>query len=461
MAATDLTGAAPPVRPQAGTARAFSTWLWPAIFWVGALAALAPWAAHSAAGFVSAPLLGMAKMAGLLAGYLVAVQLILMSRVLETRLISVWHRRLGAAVFAFITAHIVFSTVGHAAGKSLAAQTLTFIYGYPWLLAAYVGTALIVMIGLTSIRALKRRMRYETWYYLHLYAYLGTALAFAHTVTISTDIVGVAKAFWIALYGTAVVLAVWRRIVRPARLAVRHGFRVSQVVQETPDVSSIHIGGRRMREFRIRPGQFLWLRFLTRDGWGQAHPFSLSAAPDGRHLRVTVKALGDHTRGLQDVQVGTRVVVEGPYGSFTIRSRANDRVLMIAAGIGITPIRALMEEMPPGTVVVYRARSEKEVVFREELEKLARDRDARLVYVLDEDAMTDGHPPTGGRADGEGDGRRLPEVLTAPGLARLAPGIAERDVYLCGPPGLVRRVGAELRKAGVRDRHVHLDPFEL
>ncbi|GII55660.1 ferric reductase [Planotetraspora thailandica] len=429
------------------------TWLWPAIFWAGAVAALAPWAFNSAAGFASAPLLGMAKIAGLIAGYLVAVQLILMSRVLETQLIAVWHRRLGGAVFAFITAHIVFSTVGHAAGRSLGAQTLTFIYDYPWLLAAYVGTALIVMIGLTSIRAFKRRMRYETWYYLHLYAYLGTALAFAHTVTISTDIVGAAKAFWIALYGTAVALAVWRRIIRPGRLAVRHGFRVSQVVQETPDVTSIHIGGRRMQEFQIRPGQFLWLRFLTRDGWGQAHPFSLSAAPDGHSLRVTVKALGDHTRGLQDVRVGTRVIVEGPYGSFT--TRHGKTVLMIAAGIGITPIRALMEEMPPGTVVIYRARSEKEVVFREELDTLARTRNARMVYVLDEDVRTPSSDGTGG------DGRGLPDALTAPGLTRLTPGIEERDVFLCGPPGLVRRVGAELRKAGVRDRHVHLDPFEL
>ncbi|WP_203976354.1 ferredoxin reductase family protein [Planotetraspora silvatica] len=458
MAHTDLTGAAPADRSRAGTARASTTWLWPAIFWLGAAAALVPWAVHSGGRFAADPLVGTGRLAGMLAGYLIAVQLILMSRVLDTRLISVWHRRLGAAVFAFITAHIVFSTVGHAAGRSLADQTMRFVYDYPWLLAAYVGTALIVMIGLTSIRAIKRRMRYETWYYLHLYAYLGTALAFAHTIMISTDIKGIARVSWIVLYGTALTLAVWRRIVRPARLVARHGFRVSDVVRETPDVTSIHIGGRRMREFQVQPGQFLWLRFLTRSDWGQAHPFSLSAAPDGRRLRVTVKALGDHTRGLQEVRVGTRVVVEGPYGSFTAGARVNKDVLMIAAGIGITPIRALLEEMPPGTVVLYRARTDSEVVFRDELDELARSRGARLVYLLDDDGRENG-----GRSDahGDADGRHIPEELTAPGLARLVPGIGNRDVYLCGPPGLVRRVHAELRKAGVRDRHVHHDPFEL
>ncbi|GAA4571039.1 ferredoxin reductase family protein [Planotetraspora kaengkrachanensis] len=454
MAHTEVTGPDPAGRPRAGKARASTTWLWPAIFWGGAAMALVPWAVRSGHRFAADPLIGTGRVAGILAGYLIAVQLILMSRVLDTRLLSVWHRRLGAAVFAFITVHIVFSTVGHAAGRSLADQTLRFLYGYPWLLAAYVGTALIVMIGLTSIRAIKRRMRYETWYYLHLYAYLGTALAFAHTIMISTDIKGIARVFWIALYGTALTLAVWRRIVRPVMLATRHGFRVSDVVQETPDVTSIHIGGRRMREFRVEPGQFLWLRFLTRNDWGQAHPFSLSAAPDGHRLRVTVKALGDHTRGLQEVAVGTRVVVEGPYGSFTAGSRANKDVLMIAAGIGITPIRALLEEMPPGTVVLYRARSESEIVFRDELDELARSRGARLVYLLD-GAGQDGGAPV------DADGRRVPEELTAPGLARLVPGIGDRDVYLCGPPDLVHRVTAELRRAGVRDRHIHHDPFEL
>ncbi|MEZ0074838.1 ferric reductase-like transmembrane domain-containing protein [Planotetraspora sp. GP83] len=485
MGPTDLTGAAPPVHSWTGTARASMTWRWPALLWSGAAAVLASWAVHAHGDLASAPVTAVGRLTGLLAGYLIAIQLILMSRAPDTRIVSLWHRRLGGMIFTLVCAHIVFTTMGYAAGAGLAGQTMTFIESYPWLLAAYAGTALLVMAGLTSVRAIKRRLRYETWYYLHLYAYLGTALAFAHTITISTDIVGAAKALWLALYGTALAMAVWRRIARPVALAARHGFRVSRVVRETPDVTSIHIGGRRMREFAARPGQFVRLRFLTREGWWQAHPFSLSAAPDGCGLRVTVKALGDHTRELRSVPVGTRVLVDGPYGGFTAASRLNDKVLMIAAGIGITPIRALLEEMPPGTVVVYRARSEKEVVFRDELDELARTRGAQLVYLLGEDHLPDGnHSADGNSAGGHSAGghspdgdhlrggdrhlavgtsghRRVTEALTAPGLARLVPDMRSRDVFLCGPPGLVRHLRAELRKAGLLDRHVHVDCFEL
>lgn len=444
MPTSTPTREATPLSPRPGTARARATWLWPAVFWAGAGAVLAPWALNSASEFTTDPVTGIGRVAGLLAGYLIAVQLILMSRLVDGHRVPAWHRRIGGAVFAFLMAHMVFITVGYAAGGSVVDQTVGFIESYPWLLAAYAGTALLVMIGLTSIRAVKRRMKYETWYYVHLYAYLGAALAFAHTITVSADITGVARLLWVALYGAALALAVWGRIVRPLRLTLRHGFRVSHVVPETADVTSVHIGARRMRGFPAKPGQFFRFRFLTRDGWWQAHPFSLSAAPGPHGLRVTVKALGDHTRALRDLPVGTRVLVEGPYGDFTADSRVNDKVLMIAAGIGITPIRALLEEMPSGTVVLYRARSEQEIVLREELDELASLRGAHVLYVLG--------------------GHRDPNALaafTSSGLKRLVPDIETRDVFLCGPPGLVQHLRGELRKAGVHDRHVHLDPFEL
>ena len=112
------------------------------------------------------------------------------------------------------------------------------------------------------------------------------------------------------------------------------------------DVRSRHAGG-----------QFLQWRFLRRGLWWQAHPYSLSAAPSGRHLRITVKDLGDHSRALARLRPGTRVAIEGPYGAFTAGARRGDRVLLIGAGVGITPIRALLQELPRGTdvVVVLRA----------------------------------------------------------------------------------------------------------
>jgi predicted ferric reductase len=337
---------------------------------------------------------------------------------------------------------VAFVTFGYAdaAATGVAAQTWSFVRSYPWLLAAYAATLLLTLIGLTSIRAIKARMRYETWYHTHLYAYLAAALAFAHQITVSADLTGAARWGWIALYATVLALAVWGRIVQPLRLTFRHRFRVSHVVPEAPGVSSIHLAGRRMRELAVKPGQFLRFRFLTRDGWWQAHPFSLSAAPHERGLRITVKALGDHTRDLQTLPVGTRVVVDGPYGGFTADAATSDRTLLVAAGIGITPVRALLEDLPAGperTVLIYRARDRDDLVFREELEELAGARGAHLVYLLGDDRV---------RLDRQ-------QVL------RLVPDVAERDAFVCGPPGLVSHLQQTLRGLGVR--RIHLDPFEL
>jgi predicted ferric reductase len=145
---------------------------------------------------------------------------------------------------------------------------------------------------------------------------------------------------------------------------------------------SIYVNGRRIEDLDARAGQYFRWRFVARGCWWQAHPFSLSAAPNGRWLRLTVKAVGNHTRSLAGLTPGTRVIAEGPWGVFTAEHRRRPAALLIAGGSGIAPIRALLEELPVGTIVVYRASALDEIVFRDELEWLAAQRSARLWFVL-------------------------------------------------------------------------------
>jgi ferredoxin-NADP reductase len=213
------------------------------------------------------------------------------------------------------------------------------------------------------------------------------------------------------------------------------------VVEEAPGVVSIEITGRELDRLGAQPGQFFLWRFLTRGRWWQAHPFSLSAPPGDRSLRITVKDSGDFTSGLSALRPGTRVLAEGPYGSFTAHARRRPRVALIAGGAGITPIRALLETMPagPGDVaLVYRAPREEDIVFRDELERLARVRGADLHFVV------------GPACE-----------LSRETLARLVPDIAERDAYVCGPPGMVDATRASLTAAGVPGRHVFSERFAL
>ncbi len=139
------------------------------------------------------------------------------------------------------------------------------------------------------------------------------------------------------------------------------GLRVVAVTPAGPDAVTIEIEGHHLNELRAEAGQFFRWRFMTPDHWGSAHPFSLSAPPTDRRLRLTVKALGAGTRKLQNLEVGTRVVAEGPYGALTAGRRTQADVLLIAGGVGITRLRALFETIPLATdddlVLLYRARS--------------------------------------------------------------------------------------------------------
>ena len=139
------------------------------------------------------------------------------------------------------------------------------------------------------------------------------------------------------------------------------------------------------------------------------------------------------------------MIAEGPYGNLTARRGTRRRVLLIAGGVGITPLRSLIETLPagPGDItLLYRATTEKELLFRTELDELARSRGIDVRYLL-------------GRRDKE------PSPLSAPHLRRHVPDLANRDVYLCGPPGMMNTATTSLRSLGVRRSQIHSERFEL
>jgi predicted ferric reductase len=393
------------------------------------------------------------RICGLVGGYLLLAQVLLMSRVgwlerwVASHTLRIWHRELGSAVLVLILCHVALAIVAYAGEQRMPVIHAAWfmITTFTDMISALVATVLLVTTALLAIRAVRRRIRYELWYYLHLSAYLTVVLGYGHQFATGKELRhGFGRWYWAALYLVVLGCLVWGRIINPVVLNLRHRFRVIDVRSEGADMVSLYISGRRLPDLRVRAGQYFRWRFLTKGRWWQSHPFSLSAAPNGEWLRLTVKRVGDHTSELAYLRPGVRVLAEGPSGAFTADRRVKPRALLIAAGSGIAPIRALLEDLPHGTAVIYRASTRDEVVFREELDWLARERGATIWYVL------------GSRHD------PWPRhVFSRRGLRELVPDIRRRDVYLCGPQGLAADSLRILRRMRMPRRQIHLDPFEF
>jgi len=310
------------------------------------------------------------------------------------------------------------------------------------MITATVGTALLVVVGLTSVVIARRRLPYEWWYAIHLTAYAGIALAWFHQIPTGNELAvdELAANYWRALYIVTLGAVVVFRVAVPVVNALRFRLRVAEVVPEGRDAVSVRLTGRRLDRLGARPGQFFLWRFLTRGRWWESHPYSLSQAPDGCSLRMTAKAVGEYSRGLRELPVGTRAVTEGPFGVFTSDARRCEKTLLIAGGIGITPIRALLEELDGDTVVLYRVIEPEDALFADELRQLR----ARVEIVA------------GDHADEQGRNLLSPEHLR-----ELVPDIAERDVFVSGPPGMVNAIENNGRRAGVPRRQVHSERFAL
>ncbi|MDX6208648.1 MAG: hypothetical protein QOE24_1039 [Frankiales bacterium] len=420
------------------------------LWWHDTTSMSGPGAATTAAG----------RLAGLLGTYLCLVQVLLMARLpwFERAVgfdrLAAWHRGLGTNTVLLLVLHVILISAGYgmAAHTNAAASGWHILFHYPDMLKALAGMALFGLVAVVSARTMRAKLSYEAWYWLHLTTYVAIALAFWHQISTGADFVGhrFNRLLWIALYvGVAGAIVVFR-LGSPVRAWFAHRMIVDRVVVEGPGVVSVWIRGHHLEELGAQAGHFLLWRFVTPGHLWSAHPYSLSATPRGQHLRITVKAAGDHSRSLAKLHHGTPVLAEGPFGHFTGDRRELPRTLLIAGGSGIAPIRALAEEFllstrpPAGSVVlIYRASRAVDLVLRHELEALAQQYGLVVHYLV---------------------GRRRDigyDPLDARSLGALVPDLRRRDIYVCGPPGMTHRVLSSLSRLKVAPRQVHAEEFVL
>jgi predicted ferric reductase len=433
--------------------------------WCSMLAVVALWVAGGgvqALAQMGSGLTSIGRLSGLVASDLLLIQVLLMARIplVEKAFgqdeLARRHRWVGFSSFNLMLVHVVAITLGYAATtpKGLWGTIVDFVLHYPAMLLALAGTVALVGVTVTSIRAARRKLRYESWHLIHLYAYLGVGLALPHQLWTGKEFLTspVATAYWWSLWAAAAGSVLIWRVGQPLWRSLRHQLVVEEVRAESDTVTTVVMRGRNLHRLPVRSGQFLQWRFLDGPGSTRAHPYSLSAAPDGRTLRITAAHLGDGSAGLRSLRPGTKVLFEGPYGRLHEGVRTRRKVLLMASGIGITPMRALLEDLDqrPGDVtLVYRARSDEDRILLDELSTLAGSHQARFFVV------------TGRRATDRDSWlpQHAAHVGDVEALRQLVPELADHDVFICGSPGWMDAAERAVIGAGVSPQHIHIERF--
>lgn len=364
------------------------------------------------------------------------------------------HRSLGKPALYLLLAHGVLLLIGYgmSAGINPIAEVGAML-ALPDMPLAFIGLGLLIAVVVTSLVAVRRRFSYEAWHLVHLLSYAAVLFALPHQLSVGGVLAEgtVQRAYWISLYVLAFGAILTYRFVEPVVSSLRHRIRVDRVESLSPGVASIHFNGRNLRLLGTVGGQFYVWRFWTGRTWWHSHPISLSAIPTDTSARITVRELGAGSGRISSIRAGTAVSIEGPYGLFTDAARTSPKLAIVAAGIGITPVRALLEQsnLAPGeATILLRASTRSETYLWDEIAELAAAKGATLYTMI------------GGRSTiaptwmPEADARR---GVT---LASVFPHLTESDLYICGPTPWLDLVEAAAKTAGTSAHQLHTERFD-
>ena len=405
-------------------------------------------------------LVGLGVACGYVGLSIMTIQFSLISRVKSVSaafgqdVLERFHREMGYVAAGFVIAHPILLMLG----------------GYPWALfnPFWEGNlsmwrwgvislyGLGLLIGLATFRKILR-LPYEWWQWSHAgLATLAVCFALMHVFIVGNYSDSIAmRGLW-ALYAMNFFgLALWYRIIRPFQ-QWRRPWCVVDNIAEHGDAHTLVLHPDGHQGFAFEPGQFAWLTLGRTPFHFQQHPISISSSAEigvGGKIAFTIKALGDWSaKVVPAIQPGTCLWVDGPYGVFSPDLQQGPGFVLIAGGIGITPLRSMCETLADRqdlrpVILFYGCGDYEGLTFREQLDALSLRMNLKIVYVLE-------------RPDASWQGER--GFMTADLLRRhLPPQYRRFQYFVCGPPALMKAMERTLPAMGVPQELVHTERFDL
>lgn len=406
---------------------------------------------------------GINRVSALIATSLLIVHVALVARIpwIESVLgldkLTVAHKKLGKPILYLLLLHLFAAAMNYALideigiGQALVYLSTNFLS----VGLAAASLVLFLVVVFSSIRLARKKLSYESWYLVHMLSYAAIFLSIPHQYEFGTDFLNqpLLQTYFTLLYVFVGANLVWFRLLQPLVLSLVANLKVAAVQPDANRTTSITIGGRGVQRLGAEAGQFFLLRVMTWAQWWRPHPFSVSSAPSDV-IRFTVGNRGDDTALLQEIEPGTRVILEGPFGVFSESKRTKQHVTLLAAGIGVAPIRALAESLAaePGDVtVIYRLTDNSDAALLAEVERICHERGHFLHLVKGPRTQSGSFLPD--QAVGE---RQKPDYVR---LLELSPLLKESDVYVCGPSGWSASVKHALEELGLPKYQLHLEEF--
>lgn len=379
-----------------------------------------------------------------LVGLILAARVPWMERSLGLDRVLIWHRIAGDTMGILLGVHVFTSLMAEMPLRGGLWSTIRDMTGRePYMGLASIGSLIIALVVISSLKSIRNRLSYETWYLMHLTAYVGIVISYSHQITLGSLLSGdrLIRFLWGILFVYVIVLVVlarWTEVIS----SIRKPLRVVNIQQETHDTVSVVLGGPNIKNFSGEAGQFIMVRMLKRGLWWKNNPYSLSAAPTTDGMRITVKDRGDASAALFGLRIGDRVAVEGPYGIATPEIFEGSRPLFIAGGVGVTPVRAMLESLPTNSrpLVLLRARTVEEIPHYKEICNLTDSRNGEIRLVLGRTAQLKARDPF------------APKILTA-----LVPDLHRCVAFVCGPTSLTFAARKGLKEAGLENSRIHLE----
>lgn len=401
--------------------------------------------------------ISLGRLMGLLAVYFTLIQFILRARIMPLERIFGYewlnkiHKKNGYVVFIFLILHPILLIFGYSiTGKiDLLSQFIQFITVFEHVWLAFIGWIIFMLVIFSSIYIVRNKLKYESWYLVHMATYIAVLLSFFHQLSVGTDFIANPgfSYYWYTLYILVFGVTIYTRFISVILRFNKYRFYIDKVVKETDDTISVYIKGENLQSFIFEPGQFLFVRFLSKEYGKESHPFSLSCIPSEKYLRLTVKNEGDFTARLPKIKPGTKVLIDGPHGAFTERFMTRNKIIYIAGGVGITPIRSLIESIGERKeqILFYSNKTTADVVFKNELDVLSQKNKFPIYYVISRDENFKGIK---GRID-----LKL--------IKQYVKNLNDYDFYICGPSVMAKSIIKDLKSVSISPSQIHFEEFAL